>query len=112
MSEYRGYRLCPDCDGGRLRQEARDVRVGGKTLPEVSALSIKEAAIFFDSLELLPEQSAIAERVLFEVRRRLRFMVDVGLDYLTLNRLAWTLSVGETRRIPLALNLVPSLYGA
>src|SRR5256885_10282524 len=80
MSKYRGYTLCPDCEGGRLRQEARDVRVGGKTLPEVSALSIKNAAIFFDTLELLPEQSAIADRVLFEVRRRLRFMVDVGLD--------------------------------
>jgi len=112
MSKYRGYTLCPDCEGGRLRQEARDVRVGGKTLPEVSALSIKDAAIFFDSLELLPEQSAIAERVLFEVRRRLRFMVDVGLDYLTLNRLASTLSGGEAQRIQLATNLGSSLVGA
>jgi len=58
MSKYRGYTLCPDCEGGRLRQEARDVRVGGQTLPEVSALSIKDAAVFFDALELLPEQSA------------------------------------------------------
>src|SRR5437667_2571743 len=112
MSKYRGYTLCPDCEGARLRQEARDVRVGGKTLPEVSALSIKDAAVFFDSLELLPEQSAIAERVLFEVRRRLRFMVDVGLDYLTLNRLASTLSGGEAQRIQLATNLGSSLVGA
>ncbi len=112
MSKYRGYTLCPDCEGGRLRQEARDVRIGGKTLPEVSALSIKDAAVFFDTLELLPEQSAIAERVLFEVRRRLRFMVDVGLDYLTLNRLASTLSGGEAQRIQLATNLGSSLVGA
>jgi excinuclease ABC subunit A len=112
LSKYRGYTLCPDCEGGRLRQEARDVRVGGKTLPEVSALSIKDAAVFFDTLELLPEQSAIADRVLFEVRRRLRFMVDVGLDYLTLNRLASTLSGGEAQRIQLATNLGSSLVGA
>src|SRR5581483_1542500 len=112
LSKYRGYALCPDCEGGRLRQEARDVRVGGKTLPEVSALSIKDAAVFFDALELLPEQSAIADRVLFEVRRRLRFMVEVGLDYLTLDRLASTLSGGEAQRIQLATNLGSSLVGA
>lgn len=112
LSKYRGYSLCPDCEGGRLRQEARDVRVGGKTLPEVSALSIKDAAVFFDALELLPEQSAIADRVLFEVRRRLKFMVEVGLDYLTLDRLASTLSGGEAQRIQLATNLGSSLVGA
>src|SRR5947208_718443 len=81
LSKYRGYTLCPDCEGSRLRQEARDVRVGGLTLPEVSALSIKKASAFFEALELTAEHSAIAERVLFEIRRRLRFMVDVGLDY-------------------------------
>ena len=112
LSKYRGYTLCPDCDGGRLRQEARDVRVGGKTLPEVSALSIKDAAVFFEALELKPEQSAIADRVLFEVRRRLKFLVEVGLDYLTLDRLASTLSGGEAQRIQLATNLGSSLVGA
>jgi excinuclease ABC subunit A len=112
LSKYRGYALCPDCEGGRLRQEARDVRVGGRTLPEVSALSIKDAAVFFDALELSPEQTAIADRVLAEVRRRLRFMVDVGLDYLTLDRLASTLSGGEAQRIQLATNLGSSLVGA
>jgi excinuclease ABC subunit A len=112
LSKYRGYTLCPDCGGGRLRQEARDVKVGGRTLPEVCALSIKEAATFFDSLELSPEQSAIADRVLHEVRRRLRFLVDVGLDYLTLDRLASTLSGGEAQRIQLATNLGSSLVGA
>jgi excinuclease ABC subunit A len=112
LSKYRGYTLCPDCEGGRLRQEARDVRVGGKTLPEVSALSIKDAAVFFEALELTSEQSAIADRVLFEVRRRLKFLVEVGLDYLTLDRLASTLSGGEAQRIQLATNLGSSLVGA
>ena len=112
LSKYRGYTLCPDCEGSRLRQEARDVRVGNRTLPEVSALSIKDAATFFDALELSAEQSAIADRVLFEIRRRLKFLVEVGLDYLTLDRLASTLSGGEAQRIQLATNLGSSLVGA
>ncbi len=112
LSKYRGYTLCPDCGGGRLRQEARDVKVGGRTLPEVCALSIKDAALFFESLKLSDEQGAIAERILFEIRRRLRFMVEVGLDYLTLDRLASTLSGGEAQRIQLATNLGSSLVGA
>jgi excinuclease ABC subunit A len=112
LSRYRGYTLCPDCGGGRLRQEARDVKVGGATLPEVCALSIKNAAVFFDLLKLSTEQGAIAERILFEIRRRLRFLVEVGLDYLTLDRLASTLSGGEAQRIQLATNLGSSLVGA
>jgi excinuclease ABC subunit A len=112
LSKYRGYTLCPDCDGGRLRREARDVKVGGRTLPEICSLSIKDAALFFDSLKLSTEQTAIAERILFEVQRRLRFLVEVGLDYLTLDRLASTLSGGEAQRIQLATNLGSSLVGA
>src|SRR5258705_58387 len=112
LSKKHGYTLCPDCGGGRLRQEARDVKVGDRTLPEVCALSIKDAALFFDSLQLSDEQNAIAERILFEVRRRLRFLVEVGLDYLTLDRLASTLSGGEAQRIQLATNLGSSLVGA
>ena len=112
LSKYRGYTLCPDCNGGRLRQEARDVKVGGKTLPEGCAVSIKESAKFFDELQLSTEQTAIADRVLHEIRRRLRFLVDVGLDYLTLDRLASTLSGGEAQRIQLATNLGSSLVGA
>ncbi|HEX6729803.1 MAG TPA: excinuclease ABC subunit UvrA, partial [Pyrinomonadaceae bacterium] len=112
LSKYRGYTLCPDCGGGRLRQEARDVKVGGRTLHEICALSIQDAAVFFDSLELSPEQTAVADRILFEVRRRLRFLVEVGLDYLTLDRLASTLSGGEAQRIQLATNLGSSLVGA
>jgi excinuclease ABC subunit A len=112
LSKYRGYAVCPDCEGGRLRQEARDVQVGGMTLPQVCALSIKDAAAFFEALKLKEEESAISDRVLFEVRRRLKFLVDVGLDYLTLDRLASTLSGGEAQRIQLATNLGSSLVGA
>jgi excinuclease ABC subunit A len=112
LARYRGYTRCPECNGGRLRQEARDVRVGQRTLPEVCALPIKETAVFFDTLRLSEEQAAIADKVLFEVRRRLRFLVDVGLDYLTLDRLASTLSGGEAQRIQLATNLGSALVGA
>ena len=112
LSKYRGYTLCPDCGGGRLRQEARDVKVSKKTLPEVCSLSIKDAEAFFAALKLSTEQRAIAERILFEVQRRLRFLVEVGLDYLTLDRLASTLSGGEAQRIQLATNLGSSLVGA
>lgn len=112
LSKYRGYTLCPDCKGGRLRQEARDVKVSGRTLADICAMSIREASNFFDSLELSTEQTAIADRILFEVRRRLRFLVEVGLDYLTLDRLASTLSGGEAQRIQLATNLGSSLVGA
>ena len=112
LSKYRGYTICPDCEGGRLRQEARDVRVGDMTLPHVCALSIKDASAFFGALELKDEESAISDRVLFEIRRRLKFLVDVGLDYLTLDRLASTLSGGEAQRIQLATNLGSSLVGA
>ncbi|MDQ1560348.1 MAG: excinuclease subunit [Pyrinomonadaceae bacterium] len=112
LAKYRGYTRCPECGGGRLRQEARDVLVGGSRLPEVCALPVKEAAVFFDTLQLSDEQAAIADKVLFEVRRRLRFLVDVGLDYLTLDRLASTLSGGEAQRIQLATNLGSALVGA
>ncbi len=112
LSKYRGYTICPECGGERLRREARDVKVGGLSIPEVCALSIKNCATFFDSLELSTEQTAIAERILFEIRRRTHFLVDVGLDYLTLDRLASTLSGGEAQRIQLATNLGSSLVGA
>jgi excinuclease ABC subunit A len=112
LSKYRGYTRCPDCKGGRLRAEARDVFVGGKPLPEVCGLSIKDAATFFNALSLAEEQAAIADRLLVEVRSRLKFLLDVGLDYLTLDRLASTLSGGEAQRIQLATHLGSSLVGA
>lgn len=111
LAKYRGYTTCPDCDGGRLRIESRAVKVGDKNLPEVVALSIKDAQIFFDELELTQEQAKIGEKLLLEIRRRIKFMVDVGLDYLTLDRLAATLSGGEAQRIQLATNLGSLLVG-
>jgi excinuclease ABC subunit A len=112
LSKYRGYTKCPDCKGGRLRAEARDVFVGGKPLPEVCGLSIKDASAFFNALSLAEEQAAIADRLLVEIRSRLKFLLDVGLDYLTLDRLASTLSGGEAQRIQLATHLGSSLVGA
>ncbi len=112
LAKYRGYTKCPECSGGRLRQEARDVKINGKSLPETVAFSINEAADFFGGLKLTPEQTVIAERLLYEVQSRLKFMLDVGLDYLTLDRLAATLSGGEAQRIQLATNLGSSLVGA
>jgi excinuclease ABC subunit A len=112
LSKYRGYALCPDCGGARLRQEARLVKVGGKTLPEVCAMTSVEAAAFFRDIEISPEQMGIASRLLEEIRSRLKFLNDVGLQYLTLDRLASTLSGGEAQRIQLATNLGASLVGA
>ena len=112
LAKYRGYTRCSECDGSRLRVEARDVQIGGKNIAETCALSTREAAQFFDELQLTPEQAAISERVLDEVRQRLRFLVDVGLDYLTLDRIASTLSGGEAQRIQLATSLGSALVGA
>jgi excinuclease ABC subunit A len=112
LSKYRGYTLCPDCGGSRLRLEARLVRVSGKTLPEICSMSAAEAAEFFDDLTLSPSEMEIAERLLHEIRNRLKFLIDVGLQYLTLDRLASTLSGGEAQRIQLATNLGASLVGA
>jgi len=112
LSKYRGYTLCPDCGGSRLRLEARLVQVGGKTLPEVCAMSASEAAEFFNTLSLAPTETEIAGRLLSEIRNRLKFLIDVGLQYLTLDRLASTLSGGEAQRIQLATNLGASLVGA
>ncbi|MBA2379202.1 MAG: excinuclease ABC subunit A, partial [Blastocatellia bacterium] len=111
LSKYRGYTKCPDCGGQRLRQEARDVKIGGRSLPELLDLSITNAYAFFNQLELDPERAKIAEKLLLEVRRRLGFLVEVGLEYLTLSRLAATLSGGEAQRIQLATNLGSLLVG-
>ncbi|MDQ3321230.1 MAG: excinuclease ABC subunit UvrA [Acidobacteriota bacterium] len=112
LAKYRGYALCPECNGARLRQEARDVKIAGNNLPEIVALSIKDADKFFDKLELSEERANIAEKLLLEIGRRLKFLVEVGLDYLSLDRLASTLSGGEAQRIQLATNLGSSLVGA
>jgi excinuclease ABC subunit A len=112
LSRYRGYALCPECKGARLRKEALYVRVNGKNLADVVRMNIAEAQEFFLSLELSPEETAIAEKILVEIRQRLKFLNDVGLEYLTLDRLANTLSGGEAQRIQLATSLGSRLVGA
>ena len=112
LSRYRGYALCPTCNGGRLRQEALNVRVGGKTITEVCGLPIESAYRFFNELRLAPHEMTIADPVLEEVRSRLKFMYQVGLEYLTLDRLASSLSGGESQRIQLATSLGSNLVGA
>jgi excinuclease ABC subunit A len=109
LSRYRGYLTCTECGGTRLRREARDVRVGGQTIDAVCALTVKDAAAFFGSLALSEHDAAIAEKILHEIRRRLGFLTDVGLDYLTLDRLSSTLSGGESQRINLATSLGSAL---
>jgi excinuclease ABC subunit A len=111
LSRYRGYLTCPDCGGARLRREARDVQVARRTIDKVSALTVREAQGFFAELELTPKEEAIAEKVLKEIRRRLSFLSNVGLDYLTLDRLSSTLSGGEAQRINLATSLGSALVG-
>jgi excinuclease ABC subunit A len=111
LSRYRGYLTCPDCNGTRLRREARDVRVGDLTIDRVSALTVREAQGFFEQLALSDKEAAIADKVLKEIRRRLGFLSDVGLDYLTLDRLSSTLSGGEAQRINLATSLGSALVG-
>ena len=111
LSRYRGYLTCPDCGGARLRREARDVRVSGQTIDRVSSLTVHEAQRFLTALELTEKETAIAEKVLKEIRRRLSFLSDVGLEYLTLDRLSSSLSGGEAQRINLATSLGSALVG-
>ena len=112
LSKYRGYALCPDCNGQRLRAEARAVLIDNKNICEVSSLTITAAEAFFDNLELTPAQTEIAGKILEEVRQRIHFLIEVGLDYLTLDRLSSTLSGGESQRIQLATSLGSRLVGA
>jgi excinuclease ABC subunit A len=109
LSRYRGYLTCPDCQGARLRREARDVRVGDRTIDAICTLTVRDADRFFGELELSEKDAAIAEKVLREIRKRLGFLRDVGLDYLTLDRLSSTLSGGESQRINLATSLGSAL---
>ena len=111
LSRYRGYLACPDCGGARLRREARDVRIGDRTIDTASALTVREAQQFFTDLELSEKETAVADKVLREIRRRLSFLSNVGLDYLTLDRLSSTLSGGEAQRINLATSLGSALVG-
>ena len=112
LSKYRGYALCPDCRGQRLRAEARAVLINDKNICEVSAFTISAAQTFFDNLQLSPSQIEVAGKILEEVRQRIHFLQEVGLEYLTLDRLSSTLSGGESQRIQLATSLGSRLVGA
>ncbi len=112
LSKYRGYAECPDCRGQRLRAEARSVRINGKNICQVTAMTIAQAKEFFAGLKLTAMQEEIAGPILDEVRQRLNFLDAVGLEYLTLDRLASTLSGGEAQRIQLATSLGSRLVGA
>ena len=111
LSRYRGYLTCPDCHGARLRREARDVHVGGVTIDRASSRTVREAEKFFKQLKLTEKEAVIADKVLKEIQKRLGFLRDVGLDYLTLDRLSSTLSGGEAQRINLATSLGSALVG-
>jgi excinuclease ABC subunit A len=111
LARYTSPRPCPECGGSRLRPEARSVRVGGLGIHEVARLSIAQAIAFFDGLALGPTEQRIADRILREIRERLRFLADVGLAYLTLDRASASLSGGEGQRIRLATQVGSSLMG-
>ncbi|MGD0164332.1 MAG: excinuclease ABC subunit UvrA [Candidatus Sulfotelmatobacter sp.] len=111
LSRYRGYSTCSACLGTRLRVEARQVKINGRNICEVCAMTVEEVAAFFAGVQLSAEEADIADRLLQEIRERLRFLNDVGLEYLTLDRLASTLSGGEAQRIQLATSLGSRLVG-
>ncbi|MFL6450545.1 MAG: excinuclease ABC subunit UvrA [Bryobacteraceae bacterium] len=112
MSRYRAYTQCPACRGSRLRPEALWVRLGECNIAQVSAMNIAQARQFFAEVQLSPEEGEIADRILDEIQQRCNFLNDVGLEYLTLDRLSSTLSGGEAQRIQLATCLGSRLVGA
>ena len=111
-ARFRGYSPCPDCDGYRLRDEPLYVKVGGRHIGEICEMTTEAARDFFEDLELTEYEEQVAGRILEEVRKRLRYLVEVGLEYLTLDRLAQTLSGGEAQRINLSTSLGSSLVGS
>ena len=111
LAKYLNTQSCPECKGTRLRREARSVRVGGRTIYEVSALALRKTTEFFATLALSGARLAIAERIVAEIGKRLAFLNDVGLDYLSLDRSADTLSGGEAQRIRLASQIGSGLTG-
>ncbi len=112
LSRYRGYATCPDCGGSRLNPDAMLVRIAGRDIGEVSRMNIAEAAQFFRTLDISPFDRKVAEVILEEIIKRLGYLLDVGLNYLTLDRLTHTLSGGEFQRINLSTSLGSPLVGA
>lgn len=111
-ARFRGKTVCPACHGSRLRPEAMYVRVGGKTIADLVKMPVGDLRRWFDTLELTPHDAAVAKRLLAEITSRLGFLVEVGLEYLTLDRLSSTLSGGESQRINLATSLGSALIGS
>ncbi|MDZ4097812.1 MAG: excinuclease ABC subunit UvrA [Methylophilaceae bacterium] len=111
LAKYLNSQACPDCSGTRLRREARHVKVGGSNIHEVCEVPLKQALTFFDSLELTGQKLAIADKIVKEISSRLKFLTNVGLEYLSLSRSAETLSGGEAQRIRLASQIGSGLTG-
>ena len=112
LSRFRGKTICSDCKGSRLRNETNYVKVGGKSLPELIDLPIKELSIFFQKLNISKTEEKISSRILIEIKSRISVLNDLGLDYLTLNRKSNSLSGGESQRINIAVSLGSSLVGS
>jgi len=112
IARYSGKTTCPDCKGSRLRKDAGYVKIGGKSIQELVLMPVDELYVFFKEIRLTEYQSSIAKRILIEIINRLEFLNNVGLAYLTLNRLSSTLSGGESQRINLATSLGSSLVGS
>jgi excinuclease ABC subunit A len=111
LSRYRGYSVCSVCNGARLRMEAQQVRINGKNICDVCSMTVEEASQFFAGVQLSEQEAGIADKLLQEIQERLRFLNEVGLEYLTLDRLSSTLSGGEAQRIQLATSLGSRLVG-
>jgi excinuclease ABC subunit A len=111
LSRYRKYVPCPACRGTRLNPQALSVKIKGRSIGDVARMTVKEAFSFFRSLSLTPFEQQVAEKLVAEIQNRLRFLLEVGLDYITLDRMTFTLSGGEAQRINLAAALSASLVG-
>lgn len=112
LARYRGKPICPTCHGTRLKKEATYVKVGGKSITELVEMPVSQLKIFFDNLVLDSHDAAIAKRILVEIKNRIDCLLDVGLGYLTMNRLSNTLSGGESQRINLVTSLGSNLMGS
>lgn len=112
LARFRGKTVCPECHGTRLKQQAQWVKVGGKSISELVELPMANLQAFLDNLELAEQELQITKRLLIEIKNRIRFLLDVGLGYLTLNRLSNSLSGGESQRINLVTSLGSSLVGS
>lgn len=112
LARYRGKTVCPDCKGSRLKKEASYIRIDGKSINELVLMPVDRLKQFFESLQLDEHDAAVSKRLLAEIKSRIQFLLDVGLGYLTLNRLSNTLSGGESQRINLATSLGSSLVGS